>query len=162
MLLPAGALADRLPRSRVILLSALVRAIGQAILGLLFIKGVGALWAIVLIQMVNGAASAFDRPAAVGLIPTLVQPSDVQPANALLSLSQSIGLIAGPAIAAVIIATAGAGWALLLDAASFAAAALLLARLPAGVAPRRAPQGLLADIREGGRALVRRAWLLFA
>ena len=79
--------------------------------------------------------------------------------HALRGLSSSVGRIAGPIAAGVLVATVGAGWALAVDAATFAVSAALLAgiRLPRqAAAPRRS---FLADLREGWTAFRSRTWL---
>jgi hypothetical protein len=69
------------------------------------------------------------------------------------------GEIGGPLIAGLLVATAGAGWALGIDAATFALSAALLARLraPAAAAPRES--GFIGDVREGWRAFRSRTWV---
>ena len=59
-------------------------------------------------------------PALIGLIPQTVQPARLQQANALLALTRSIASVAGPAIAGVLVAAAGSGEAIAVDAATFA------------------------------------------
>ena len=69
------------------------------------------------------------------------------------------GEIAGPAIAGVLIAGFGAGWALAIDAATFAVSALFLARLhlPAHVA--RESGSFVSDLREGWGVFTSLTWV---
>ena len=57
---------------------------------------------------VTGAATGFFNPASTGLMPQLVPPEQLQPANALRSSVVSLGEILGPLIAGLIVA--GAVW----------------------------------------------------
>ncbi|TFB99140.1 MULTISPECIES: hypothetical protein [unclassified Cryobacterium] len=69
------------------------------------------LWAMVLLQAGNGAASAFFRPESTGLAQEVVRVAERQSANGLLSARSSIFAHAGPVIAAVLIALVGNAWA---------------------------------------------------
>ncbi len=96
------------------------------------------LWHLVVLQALAGAGTAFHTPAAAGLLPATVDPDDVQPANALLSLSTNVTKVAAIGVAGVLVATVGPGWALLIDAATFTVSAACLATLPAaGTVPAR-------------------------
>src|SRR6185437_11522930 len=62
-----------------------------------------------------------------------VQPSKLQQANSLLSISSGGAAVVGPALSGIMVAAVGPGWAFVLDAASFAgSAAFLLAMAPTG------------------------------
>ncbi len=158
-MLVGGAWADRLPRKNVMVVSDLVCLVSQGAFALLLIGHAPAIWALMLIQAVNGAASAFFRPASSGLVQEAVPASDRQSANALLSAAQNTSSIAGPAIAAILIAFAGNAWALGIDAATFGISALFLARVV--VAAREIPvrTGIGREIAEGFRAVIERRWL---
>ena len=66
--------------------------------------------------------------------------------------------VAGPVIAGVLVATAGAGWAIAIDAASFAVSALFLAGVRIVGRPR--PGGsFAAELSEGWREVRARDWL---
>src|SRR6266496_3657340 len=135
--LVGGVWADRLPRQQVMVASHVVRFFTQGVLGLLLVSGQAQVWELVALQLVQGAATGVFRPAASGLTPQLVPPEQLQAANGLMYLTLGVGGIVGPAVGGVLVATVGAGWALLGDAASFAVAAVLLARIrPLGYAPR--------------------------
>jgi hypothetical protein len=70
------------------------------------------------------------------------------------------GEIAGPAIAGVIVAGAGPGWAFLADAATFAASAACLVnlRLPRRL-PRESATSFARDLRDGWTAFRSRTWV---
>jgi hypothetical protein len=69
------------------------------------------------------------------------------------------GEIAGPVIAGVLIATVGAGWALAIDAASFAISALFLSRLRVPPTVPRAATSFLTDLREGWGVFISLTWV---
>jgi predicted MFS family arabinose efflux permease len=111
------------------------------------------------LSALGGTATAFFTPAGIGLLPAVVAPEALQRANALRAIAMSVGTIAGPIAAGVLVAGPGAGWALAVDAASFGISAAFLAgvRVPAHVPPP--PSSLLADLREGWRGFRAQTWL---
>jgi MFS family permease len=108
---------------------------------------------------VFGAASAVFSPASTGLVAETVRPARLQEANALLSLSSTAASVVGPAVAGVVVATAGAAWVFAIDALTFVASAFFLAMLR--LAPRVLPakKRFLADLHEGWREVTARTWL---
>src|SRR5262249_46662063 len=85
----------------------------------------------------RAAGGGFFNPASTGLLPALVPSERVQEANGVRATALSGGEIIGPALAGVLIAGFGPGWALAVDAATFAVSALFLTRLEL---PARGPR----------------------
>lgn len=158
-LLAGGVVADRLSRRAVMVSADLVRLISQGALAVLLIVGSPPVWQLAVLSAATGAATGFFNPAATGLLPTVVPARSLQQANALRGLSMSVGRIGGPIAAGVLVAAAGAGWALAADAATYAVSAACLARLrlPRHVAGTRGR--FMADLREGWDAFRSRTWL---
>lgn len=158
-LLLGGAWADRLPRKRIMVVSDLARLVTQGAFALVLLQHAPALWAMMLLQAGNGAASAFFRPASSGLVQEAVPSGERQSANGLLSATGNVSTIAGPIIAAAVIALAGNAWAVGLDALSFGVSAIFLARV--AVPPRvlKERSGIAREIAEGFRAVVEIRWI---
>ena len=165
-LLIGGVWADRLPRHRVMVVTDLVRFALHGLLAALIFAGVVRIWELVAIEALFGTAEAFFRPAANGLLPQTVPEREIQQANALSSLSNNIGEFAGPALATALVLGLGAGWAFVLDAATFLLSAALLTR----VRPRRreltepsaATAGRVSvwgEVREGFAEVRSRSWV---
>src|SRR3954471_19930921 len=91
--LVGGVWADRLPRRATMLGSDLVRAVLQAAAATLLLTGNATVASLVVVQLLFGAAEAFFRPAMLALIPELLEPDSLQPANALLALSSNISMV---------------------------------------------------------------------
>jgi len=89
----------------------------------------------------------------------VVAPERLQAANSLRAFAEAVAHIGGPALAGVLVIAVGAGWGLAVDAASFAASALLLASLAVVSPPSRATRRALADLRDGWRAFRSIDWL---
>lgn len=157
--LVGGAWADRLPRKSLMVTSDLVRLGTQGAFALLLLQHSPAIWAMVLLQAGNGAASAFFRPASTGLVQEAVPVAQRQVANGLLSATNNISSIAGPVIAAVLIALVGNAWAVGADAMSFGISAIFLARVV--VPPRvfKERVGIAREIAEGFRAIIATRWI---
>ena len=161
--LAAGVWADRLERRRIMIASDTVRLLCQSAAGALLLTGVAEPWQLAILAFLYGAGDAFFSPALTGLLPQVVPPERLQAANALRGLTHSSGLVLGPALAALLVALAGTGAALLVDAATFAVSIACLAALrPRTV--ERAEEGeetnLLAGLRGGWRAVRERPWVM--
>jgi MFS family permease len=154
-----GVWADRLPRQLVMLASDLVRALAQGVSAALLLSGAAHVWELAVLQAIYGAAAAFFGPASTAIVPQTVGDSDPQQANALLGLTGNVSDVLGPALAGVLVATAGPGWGLAVDAASFVASAAFLAflRVPSAIAV--ANTSTLAQLRAGWQAFRSRTWL---
>ncbi len=158
-LLVGGVWADRLPRRAIMIGADLVRAGAQAALAVAFLTGTASLPVFLTTAVATGAASAFFVPASIGLVPQAVSAERLQPANALLNLSQSTAFLAGPVISGLLVLTIGPGWIFVVDAATFvvSAGALALLRLPA--LPPIAARPFVADLAIGWREVTSRSWL---
>lgn len=157
--LVGGVLADRVSRRTVMVGADLVRVASQGTMAVLLIAGSAAVWKLALLAGVGGAASGFFGPASIGLLPEVVSPEELQPANALRSSGASAGEILGPLLAGLLVAAAGAGWAIAADAATFAlSAACLLGLRLARTVPVR-PASFLVDLREGWSVFASRTWV---
>jgi MFS family permease len=158
-LLIGGIWADRLPRNHVMVASSLLSGTSQGALAALLLTHHAALWHLIAISAVNGTSSAFFFPASAGVVPQTVPPDLLQQSNALLRLALNSTSVIGAAIGGGIVAAAGPGWAVAIDACTFGAGALFAAamRLPASV--REESANFLRELAEGWRAFRSRTWL---
>ena len=154
-----GAFADRGSRKRQMVGADGLAALAQAALAALLLTGGASLDALIALQAVIGVSFALHFPAAVGLVPLVVEREKLQPANALLSIAHSTALGLGAAAGGVLAARYGAGTALAVDAASFAASALLVAGVRTRPQARSAAASLLAELRAGWREFTSHRWL---
>jgi MFS family permease len=160
LLLYGGVIADRLPRTLVLQVSNVASAASQGAIAVLVLTGQAEIWMLVVLSAVHGMVSGVAFPAMASVLPQLVPRSDLQPANALVSLTRNGMMVLGPTIGALLVVTVGSGWALAVDAATWLVAALLL--LPVRLPPR-APSGEAADtvreLREGWSFFWATPWL---
>jgi hypothetical protein len=160
-LLIGGVWADRLPRARVMITTDLVRLGLHTLLAILIFTDQVEIWHLVVIEALFGASEAFFRPAQTGLVPRTVPEDEIQEAQALSNLTVNLAELVGPALATALVLGVGAGWAFLLDAATFAASAWFLTRVRTTEAPPSAEKRrtLLAELAEGFHEVRTRSWL---
>jgi MFS family permease len=158
-LLIGGVVADRVSRKTVMVSADVVRLVTQGLTAGLLIAGAAQLWMLALLAALAGAATGFFNPASTGLLPAVVTADELQQANGLRATAMSGGEILGPVVAGGLVAAAGPGWALAIDALTFAASALLLARLTLPARAQRDATTFLADLREGWGEFRARTWV---
>lgn len=158
-LLFGGALADRFPRYRSMVGSDLLAFAAQAAVAALFITRTASLVPLVALSALNGAANALFLPASRGLIPEIADSSQLQSANAFIRLAENSASLAGAAVSGVIIVAVGAGWAVGIDAVTFAISAVLVltSRAPRS-GPARERTTMFSDLREGWHEFRSRTW----
>jgi MFS family permease len=96
--LPAGQLADRLPRVAVVIVTSLGDAVVAALLLVVTLRGAHELWQFVALAALTGAISALGSPAQRSLVPELVPAELLTAALALRSIAGQAATIGGPAI----------------------------------------------------------------
>ena len=157
--LVGGVVGDRLPRRTTMLASDVVRMVAQGASAVLLLSDHASVPRLAVCGAVYGAAEAFFRPAALAVVPQLVSPEELQSANALLSLSASVSLVVGPAVAGVLVAVLGPGTALAVDALTFAVSALTLLFLHVPPLPVTVGGAFLIELAGGWREVSSRSWV---
>ncbi|MCW5249668.1 MFS transporter [Streptomyces sp. SHP 1-2] len=157
-ILIGGVIADRMSRSRLMVLADVLGCGAYAGLAAMVLTGRAPLLAMCLLAVAAGTATALFAPAMEGVLPSLVPADRLQRANGLLRMGTNTSLLLGLSLSGITVALVGAGWALALNAASFAVSGLLTARLRVAAVPRAASSGW-ADLREGRREFFSRQWL---
>jgi MFS family permease len=132
-----GAVADRLDKRRLLIVTQSLLLLLAAGLGALTRAGQVRLWMVVVTAFCGGAALSFDQPARASLIPSLVPPGDLMSAVSLQSIIFSGASTFGPALAGVMVATIGYAGNFFLNAASYVAVIVALIGLHAVQRPAR-------------------------
>jgi MFS family permease len=162
LMLVGGVVADRLSRSTVLQVSHWLSAGTQGCVAVLLLTGTAELWMVILIEALNGAFNAFTFPAMEGIVPQVAPATHLQQANAMLGFARSGTAILGPAVGGILVATVGSGWAVAIDALTWAVAALLLSgvRLPRTVdAAAQSGRSVGRDLLEGWSAFTSMTWV---
>lgn len=159
-LMIGGVVADRLPRRLVMVASDLGNVCVRTTMGVLLLSGHARIWEIFVLQALGGAATAFYSPASSGLVPEIVERERLQQANAFMGIARYLAFPLGAATGGAIVATIGSGTALIVDAGTYAASAVLLfgIRLPVRAIAAAAPN-FLRELREGWQAFTEHTWV---
>jgi MFS family permease len=160
LMLVGGAVIDRFSARRVLATTAAARAVLVGAVAALVWLHLAQMWQLYVLTFAFGVADAFSFPAGPALIPTLVEPQQLQPANAFMQGATVMTQMAGAAPAGLIIRSFGVASALCFDALSFLAVIAALFRIPeppkappaAGAAAR---PSVLRSIAEGLRTVRR-------
>jgi MFS family permease len=130
LLLPwTGFAADHFNQRRLLIVTQAAMGGLALLLGFLTVAGIVQLWHVYVFAFLFGSAAAFDAPVRQTFVAELVGDADLPNAIALNSTSFNAARMIGPAIAGLILASAGTGWAFLINGVSFIAVLLSLALL---------------------------------
>jgi MFS family permease len=162
LILVGGVFADRISPRVSMLRADVVRAVVMGLMAALVIAGTVETWQLVVLYAIEGGATAFFNPASNAIVPSIVSAERLQEATALLNLSRWGGRAIGPALAGVLLALGTPGWALAVDAATFAVSAYFLLRLQAPGARPDAKPAFGSELRDGWREFISRSWLWVA
>jgi MFS family permease len=102
--LPAGALADRLPRIPILIVWGFCDAAVTAVLLVVTIHGAHQLWPFLVLALATGTLAALGNPAGRALTPEIVPTELLQPAIAMRSIAGQMSTIAGPAVGGLLFA----------------------------------------------------------
>ncbi len=116
-----GSAADRLNQRKLLVFTQATMGVLALILGVLTIAGVVRLWHVYVFAFLSGSAAALDAPVRQIFVAELVGDADLVNAVALNSTSFNAARMIGPAVAGLLIARVGVGWAFTLNGLSFAA-----------------------------------------
>jgi len=116
-----GVIADRYNKRRVLVMTQIAMGLLALALGLLDLSGAAQLWHVYALAFGLGIASAIDAPVRQAFVTELVGPSLLANAVGLNSATFNAARVLGPAVAGLLIASAGTSWVFLINAASFVA-----------------------------------------
>lgn len=120
----AGVYVDRWDRRRTLVIANLLQAV--AVLPLLLVNAASEVWVTYVVAAVGTSLTQFVIPAEGALLPKLVAPDQLMPANALNALNNNLARLIGPAVGGIVAGAYGlVGVALVASAAHLAAAALI-------------------------------------
>jgi MFS family permease len=160
-LLFGGALADRLPKHRLMVWSSIAAAVTQGAVAALILSGTATVPLLIGLSAANGMVSALALPASSSILPQLLPATIRQQGIALSRLSFNGAAIVGAPLGGVIVAGVGPGWGIVVDGLAFllSAVAFGLMRLPATVSDAQVRAGIVTDLRTGWGEFRSRTWL---
>jgi MFS family permease len=125
----SGVLVDRVDKRRLLTITQTAMAVPAIVLWVLAATGVVQPWMVFIEVFARGAVNAVDNPARQSFVVEMVGPSKVVNAVGLNSAIVQSARIVGPALAGIVIATAGVSTAFLINAVSFLAMIVALRRM---------------------------------
>ena len=107
--LVGGALADRLPRRRLVILSQAGNAIMTLVMGTLDFTGYVQFWHVIAIGVINGSFMAFNMPSRQAMLSEIVPEKGLMNAISLNNSGMNLTRIIGPGVAGLLIAVPAIG-----------------------------------------------------
>lgn len=152
LLLPAGAMGDIFDRRRLLIMAQTWSLAGALLLGVVTIAGWISPVSLLLLTLLLGVGSALATPSFQSVVPELVPRENLPAAVSLSSMGVNIARALGPALAGVLISTAGAGVVFFVNAASFVLTIIVLVRWKRQARVNTLPaEPFLAALRTGWR-----------
>lgn len=144
-----GAIADRMSRRRILLMSQYIQMGCAFFLSVLVLFGLKQVWPILCLSFVVGLAQSFGGPAYQALIPTLVDEEDLPNAIALNSIQFNLARVIGPMIGGFALKNFGAAWCFGLNGVSYIAVIITLFMINARFTPSPQKGSVLDSIKQG-------------
>lgn len=148
-----GPLIDRFPRRKLMIIADVARATAVASLLLGARPSIAHLYSVAFLL---GLFGALFLPSAQASLPNVVPEDRLVAANALVTTTFHLAVMAGPVLGAVLVSRLGIAPAFAINAASFAISALLIQglHLPAPAVEEGSPSGPVAAMLEGARYIL--------
>jgi MFS family permease len=151
----AGVVADRMDRLKVMRVAQALSMLQALALAALAAGGWINIWMLITLVLVNGIIMGFNQPSRLALVSSLVPRANLSTAVAVNSITFNLARFVGPAVAGALILSVGVGAAFTLNALSFVAFLIALARVRLDPeAPAESPRqraGMLGEIADGLR-----------
>jgi len=154
-----GVLGDRVSRRLMMQGCSAAAAVVQAVAALALIGGWSSLPFLAVTGMLIGALGALGLPSSSAITQQTVPPKLLQQAISWRRLGQNVAWMCGAGLAGLVVVAAGSGWALAVDAATFAVAAVAFSGIRVPALPAPESDGMFADVGAGFREVLRHTWL---
>ncbi len=124
---PAGVVADRYDRKKILIATDLTRAV--VVLGFLLVRDPSHVWLLYALTALQLAISGFFYPARSAILPNVVAERDIGAANAITSATWSVMLALGAALGGLVSGVFGIYPAFVIDSATFLVSAFFVLRV---------------------------------
>jgi MFS family permease len=163
--LHTGLVADRLPKRSILLATQTLNAAAASALALITLTGAVRVTEVYAFAFVSGLIFAFDGPARQAFAAEVAPPGRLRAAIALNAAVFQATRLVGPAIASLLIVSAGTGWVFAVNAACYIGPTIGLLRLrPSDLTPAPAARREPGQLRTAARYLRGRpdiVWTIF-
>ncbi len=157
--LPAGVMADRASRKRIMVSAEAIRAVSLLAVPVLMIFGLLTLPLLAVLGFLGASGTVAFSVAAPAMIPALVPRSHLAIANGRIELARSTAFAAGPALGGLIVEWSGASIAYAFAAALSACAVLYLTRFPESAHTSVLRRHVLREVSDGARFVLSHPFL---
>ncbi|WP_204070562.1 MFS transporter [Sphaerisporangium krabiense] len=155
----SGVVSDRVPPQRVIVAANVVIALSEGLLGVLVLSGAVRLWHMIVLETLTGVGMAALWPAMQSVLPKIVPDELLQQANAVSRLAMNGAQMGGAAVAGVVVAAVGPGWAMSVCGVGLLATVPMLLSIRASGHARTDETSALRDLRDGWSEFRSHTWL---
>lgn len=147
----AGAVADRVDRRRLLMVTQTTAGLSAALLATLTAMDRINIWFVLLIGVINSIVFSFDAPTRQSMVPRLVRRRDLMSAIGLNSAAFNGPQIIGPAIGGILVVPLGVAGLFYLNAVSYGAVVIALVLMTPVPPLARSPLPMAQRVREGLR-----------
>ena len=156
-----GVIADRYGRIRMAAITDTWGGIVLLVQAIWFTTGHVPLWFLLFAQINFGLMWAIFWPSLAGVVPALVEEDQLMTGNALTQMTSNLMLILGSSVGGWIIATHGSSIALIIDAATFIVAGLIVLTLRhLTIAPDPTENSMIDDLLHGWKVFLSFRWIV--
>ncbi len=155
-----GVLGDRLPRQLLMQGSSLAACVTQGLVAVSLVTDRGSILLLTVVGVANGCLGALAGPSSSAMTRQTVPAEDLPSAVAGRRLCQNAAQVVGFSLAGLLVAAFGSGWAIAVDAGTYAVAAVCFGMIRvAAPAPPASRPSVLGDLRDGAGEVLRHTWL---
>ena len=158
-----GVAGDRFKRNQIVGGSDIIGCLFVFLSAASFIFGFTTIALLCFTGFFFGVLNAFWWPAFSGMLPEILPKEQLQKGNAVNGLLSNFGYVAGSLVAGILVATFGAGWAILIDGISFLIAGILVWTInlnPITAEGNDKPPAMWRELREGWQEFISRKWVV--
>ncbi len=158
-----GVAGDRFKRNQIVGGSDIIGCLFVFLSAASFIFGFTTIALLCFTGFFFGVLNAFWWPAFSGMLPEILPKEQLQKGNAVNGLLSNFGYVAGSLVAGILVATFGAGWAILIDGISFLIAGILVWTInlnPITAEGNDKPPAMWRELREGWHEFISRKWVV--
>ena len=158
-----GVAGDRFKRNQIVGGSDIIGCLFVFLSAASFIFGFTTIALLCFTGFFFGVLNAFWWPAFSGMLPEILPKEQLQKGNAINGLLSNFGYVAGSLVAGILVATFGAGWAILIDGISFLIAGILVWTInlkPITAGSNDKPPAMWRELREGWQEFISRKWVV--
>ncbi|GII88372.1 MFS transporter [Sphaerisporangium siamense] len=155
----SGVVSDRVPPQRVIVAANVVIAVSEGLLGVLVLSGGVRLWHMIVLETLTGVGMAVLWPAMQSMLPKIVPDELLQQANAVSRLAMNGAQMGGAAVAGLVVAAVGPGWAMAVCGVGLLATVPMLLSIRASGHERTDETSMVRDLRDGWSEFRSHTWL---